>query len=97
MNTAQDLGLVTCVSCARVWPQTAGHCARCGYRLRPVDRRRLQWVWALWLTGLIAYIPANLYPMLVTSTLTSQEVSTIIGGAIEIAKHGDYALSLIHI
>jgi len=93
--SASQLGLVTCRSCARVWPEDTVTCGRCGHRLEPISRRSLQWVWAFWVTGLIAYIPANLYPMLITSTLTSNSSSTIIGGAVEIAKHGDFGVAAI--
>lgn len=91
--SAHQIGLVTCTTCAGVWPGAAERCGRCGRRLHPVDTSRLQWVWAFWLTGLIAFIPANLYPMLITKTLTSNDASTIVGGAVEIAKHGDYAIA----
>jgi paraquat-inducible protein A len=50
---------------------------------------------AWWLAGVICYIPANMYPMLVTETATSRSDSTIIGGAIEIARHGDIGIALI--
>ncbi len=83
------------MTCARVWPMEVTRCDRCGHQLRSADRRSLQWVWALWLTGVLAYIPANLYPMLITKTLTGAQSSTIVGGAVEIAKHGDYAIAAI--
>ena len=94
-TTAADIGKTTCTTCSRVAPVNVARCTRCGSRLHPVDPRSLQWVWAFWLTGLIAYIPANLYPMLVPNTLGQSSSSTIIGGALEIAQHGDYAVAVI--
>lgn len=70
-------------------------CGRCGGRLQSRDETSLQRVWAWWIAGVIAYIPANLYPMLVTNTLVSKSESTIIGGAIEIASHGSYGVAAI--
>lgn len=55
----------------------------------------LQRVWAWWWAGLICYIPANIYPMLETRTLTYSEQSTIVGGAVELAQHGNYGIALI--
>ena len=44
---------------------------------------------------MIAYIPANLYPMLLTSTLVERSESTIIGGAVELAEHGAWGIATI--
>ena len=93
--SAHQIGLVTCRTCASVWPEGTGRCTRCGRALRPLDTSRLQWVWAFWFTGLVAFVPANLYPMLITRTLGSEQSSTIVGGAVEIAKYGDPAIAAI--
>ncbi|MBS8225146.1 paraquat-inducible protein A [Vannielia litorea] len=95
MTTARQAGLVTCRTCARVWPMQTESCGRCGMPLTSREPMSLQRVWAWWLAGLVCYIPANLYPMLVTETLTSRSDDTIIGGAIEIARHGDLGIALI--
>lgn len=95
MTTARDAGLVTCRTCAKVWPRSTPACGRCGSALVSRDRQSLSRVWAWWAAGLICYIPANLYPMLVTKTLTTTSQDTIIAGAIEIAKHGDFVIALI--
>lgn len=87
------MGLVTCTSCARVWPMDQHSCDRCGHRLQSRQAGSLQIVWAFWLTGLLAYIPANLYPMLITQTLVGTQSSTIVGGAIQIAQHGDWGIA----
>jgi len=44
---------------------------------------------------MIAYIPANIYPMLLTSTLTDRSESTIIGGVVELVEYGSYGVALI--
>ena len=43
----------------------------------------------------MAYVPANLYPMLVTRTFLGTEEGTIIGGAVDLALHGDYIVALV--
>ncbi|QFS84971.1 Paraquat-inducible protein A (plasmid) [Roseivivax sp. THAF40] len=70
-------------------------CGRCGNKLVSRDTKSLQKVWAWWIAGVTAYIPANLYPMLVTNTLVSRSESTIVGGAVEIAKYGSYGVAAI--
>jgi len=93
--TAREAGLIGCTRCGRVHPPQTAACSRCGAPLSSRDTTSLQRVWAWWWAGLIAYIPANLYPMLLTSTLVSNTESTIIGGAVELFAHGDYGVSLI--
>lgn len=91
--TATDAGLVGCTRCGRVWPEGTTRCGRCGSRLRAVGTGELQKVWAWWAAGLIFYIPANLYPMLRTATLTGHQENTILGGAIELARHGNWGVA----
>jgi paraquat-inducible protein A len=95
VKTARDMGLVTCTGCASVWPGGTARCGRCGATLRSRHDNSLQLVWAFWATGLLFYIPANLYPMLVTSTIVGTQSSTIVGGAVEIAKHGEIGIAAI--
>lgn len=95
MTTAREAGLVACERCSSVWPKGQQHCGRCGARLVSRHKKSLQEVWAWWLAGLLCYVPANLYPMLVTKTLTSVQQNTIVGGAIEIAHHGDFGVAAI--
>ena len=93
--TARAAGLVGCTHCARVWPQGQARCGRCGAPLSSRDDRSLSRVWAWWTVGLLCYIPANLYPMLVTRTLIGKSDSTIVGGAVELALHGAYGIALV--
>ncbi|WP_299044161.1 paraquat-inducible protein A [uncultured Tateyamaria sp.] len=93
--TARDKGLVCCRECARVWPSGQSHCGTCGNTLRSRDDQSLHKVWAWWAAGVIAYIPANIYPMLKTRTLLHTSEDTIIAGALEIAAHGSFGVALI--
>lgn len=95
MITARQSGLVACRSCSRVWPMGTETCGRCGAPLASRDAKSLQRVMAWWTAGLICYIPANLYPMMITSTLVSENKATIVGGAIELAQHGDVLIAAI--
>ena len=96
--TAHRAGLVGCRGCGRVWPDAETVCQRCGNALVRPDRRSLGSVWAWLLAGLIFYIPANLFPMLKTSTLgglhgTSE--STILGGVVELIHYKSYGVAAI--
>ncbi|MEQ9260519.1 MAG: paraquat-inducible protein A [Roseovarius sp.] len=89
------MGLVGCTRCMRVSPRSAQTCPRCGASLVSRNPRSLQEVWAWWLVGLGCYIPANIYPMLETRTLLSTQSNTIVGGAVELARHGNWGVAII--
>lgn len=89
------MGLVACTRCTRAWPMNTERCGRCGHLLVSRDQFSLQRVWALWLVGLVCYIPANIYPMLLTRTVFSEQESTIVGGAVELGQHGNWGVAII--
>lgn len=93
--TARQAGLVACTSCGRVHDQAVRECARCGAALHSRAPASLQKVWGWWLAGVIMYIPANLSPMLRTSTLGRESANTILGGVFELMHHGSYGVALI--
>ncbi|WP_296373407.1 paraquat-inducible protein A [Yoonia sp.] len=70
-------------------------CKRCDGPLVSRDEKSLQKVWAWLIAGMIAYIPANIYPMLLTSTLIERSESTIVGGVIELVQHGSIGIAAI--
>lgn len=90
--TARAAGLVACTQCGRVHDTDAVECLRCGSVLQSRDTTSLQRVMAWWIAGLIMYIPANLYPMLSTTSLGKDTGNTIIGGVIELMHHGAYGV-----
>ena len=95
--SAREMGIVACTRCTKAWPLGTQVCGRCGHKMVSRDFQSLQKVWALWLVGLMCYIPANTYPMLKTKTLFQVDESTIIGGAVELAQHGAYGVSFAYL
>ena len=93
--TAREAGLVACRRCTRVWPQGQAACGRCGSPLASRDARSLSRVWAWWAAGLMAYVPANLYPMLETRQLFEVRSDTIVAGAIDLLLHGNAGIAVI--
>ena len=98
--TAQQAGYVACDVCGRaakvadLKPRRV-RCSRCGANLSTSGRRSLEAVWAWLLVGVIFYIPANLYPMLMTQQFGKTSGSTIVGGVFELIDHHSYAVALI--
>jgi paraquat-inducible protein A len=70
-------------------------CRRCGSAIYHHRHFSTEKSWAFLITAIIAYIPANLYPMLVTNQFGTQEGSTILGGVILLWEHGSYPIALI--
>ncbi|MCG3266550.1 paraquat-inducible protein A [Yoonia sp. I 8.24] len=93
--TAREAGLVTCQRCGQVHVINTAYCKRCDGPLRSRDTQSLQKVWAFLLAGMIAYIPANIYPMLLTNTLVEHTESTIVGGVVDLIHHGSFGIALI--
>ena len=95
MKTAREMGLIGCQRCTRVSPAGTELCPRCGGRIASRDPMSVQKVVAWWLLGVACYIPGNLYPMLETKTLVGRQSSTIIGGAVDLARHGAWGVAII--
>lgn len=93
--TARAAGLVGCLHCGRVWPAGTPTCGICGSPLSSRYPNSLQNVWAWWLAGLMAYIPANLYPMMITGALSKRTPSTIFGGVVELIHYNDYFVASV--
>ncbi len=93
--TARRAGLIGCRTCGLVSTGRVRICPRCGGALHSRKPASLQRVWAWLAVGLICYIPANLTPMMFTSFLGNRSGSTILGGVVELAHHGAYAIAAI--
>ncbi len=93
--TARDAGLVGCTTCGRVSPLGTAHCPRCGAALHVRKPASLQRVWAWLIVGLMAYIPANVLPIMITTNLGRELESTIVSGVIDLAHHGAWDLAFI--
>jgi len=69
-------------------------CRRCGSNIHH-EKASSQTAWAYLITAIIAYIPANLYPMLITTKFGATEGSTILGGVLLLWEHGSYPIAVI--
>jgi paraquat-inducible protein A len=98
-QSAARLGLVACTACELVCRPVStadpGFCARCGERLSVRRPRSLQIAAALVIAAAICYVPANMLPVLTTTTLGSAEPDTIIGGVMLLYNSGSWPLALI--
>ncbi len=70
-------------------------CRRCKHKVYHHKHKSYQKSLALLLTAMILYIPANIYPILITHQFGHTEENTIIGGIISLWDHGSYPIALI--
>ena len=59
-------------------------CARCGSRLHYRKPDSLARAWAYLIAATLLYLPANLYPVLQTTSIGGDESHTILGGVLEL-------------
>jgi paraquat-inducible protein A len=95
MPTALASGLAACHMCCKLAPLEQHHCPRCGSAMHARQTDSLQRTIALLITACILYIPANLYPIMLTDQLGSTEPSTIMGGVILLIKLGSVPVAAI--
>jgi paraquat-inducible protein A len=96
---AARVGLVSCEACALlVRPDTMeepGHCPRCGAELESRRPDVIQRTWALVIAAAICYLPANILPIMTTTSLTYKEPDTILSGVVLLYKTGSWHLALV--
>lgn len=97
--TARRLGLVNCHDCRLLIDQAACQalpiCPRCGAHLHARKPGSLSRTWALVLAAIIFYIPANILPMTITTTLGARQPDTIISGVIYFMQTGSWEIALV--
>ena len=97
--TAARAGLISCETCGLLSRPTSaaepGYCPRCGAELEWRRHQSIQYTWALVLAAAICYIPANVLPVLSTTTLGSSDSDTIMGGVVFLFTSGSWPLALI--
>jgi paraquat-inducible protein A len=97
--TALQLGLQSCETCgllSRPVPGAEeGQCPRCGEELIFRKSASVQRTWAFVIAAAICYIPANILPVLTTTTATGADSDTILQGVILLWSPTGWPLSLI--
>ncbi len=96
---AIDLGLVGCHVCGMVCRYEGGDdrlaCPRCGSALRQRRQYAYAFTWALLIAAAILFIPANVVPIMNTSSLYGSYDSTIVGGVVEFWQNKEYDIAIV--
>jgi paraquat-inducible protein A len=98
-GTTRNSGLVSCEVCRLVSrvanSAEAGFCRRCGEKLEVRRHASIEITWSLLIAAAICYVPANLLPVLDTTTPAGSEGDTILGGVIFLYTSGSWPLALV--
>ena len=94
-RSAWSQGVVGCPTCGLLNRFEQGHCRRCARRIRLPGGHSLQWTIALLLAATILYIPANVYPMMSTQSVTGSSDATILGGVWQMIEYGSYLVAAV--
>jgi len=97
MKTAKQLGLTVCPKCHKLnnLDKEPQHCSRCQGKFYQRKRNSLQYTLAWNLAALIAFIPANFYPIMIVYQLGIGSEATILSGIGELIDHGLYPIAII--
>jgi len=95
--TAGSCGLVACSHCATVWEgaEDGEPCGRCGTHMHRRKPDSLNRTWAFLIAAAAMYIPANMLPVMITSSLFGSQDDTILSGIIYFWVSGAYGLAAI--
>lgn len=80
--TAASRGMSSCHLCLKLASSELHSCPRCGSAMHLRKTDSLNRTLALLITACILYIPANLYPIMITDQLGTSTESTILGGVV---------------
>ncbi len=96
---AASVGLWVCNLCKLVSKSplqgSIGHCPRCGARIHARKPHAIARTWALLITAAMLYIPANVLPVMETSSLFGFQKDTILSGVVYLWISGSQPLSLL--
>ncbi len=96
---AGSLGLIACRMCGQAAPRAGSdapqRCPRCNSvlteRMQHSEQKTLAWL----ATGILLYFPANLLPVMHTSSFRGEEDSTILGGILEFWRGGSWDIAIL--
>jgi paraquat-inducible protein A len=96
-NTATAMGLLSCHRCGKLWQgaEQGERCAHCNATLHSRKPDSINRTWALLITACIMYIPANMLPVMVTSTFFESHQDTIMSGIIFFWVSGEWGLAAV--
>jgi paraquat-inducible protein A len=97
--TAAQCGLVLCHDCGLL-ARACAHahelsCPRCGAAMHMRKPASLSRTWALLIGAMVLYVPANVLPVMYTSSLFGAQNDTILSGVVYLWTSGSWPLAIV--
>jgi paraquat-inducible protein A len=98
--TAREAGLMSCHVCGQLAHIPADHaallrCPRCRAPMHPRKPASVSTTWALIIAAAVLFVPANLLPMMTTSSLLGRQQDTIMSGVVFLWQSGSWPLAAV--
>ena len=97
--TAARLGFLSCHVCERVTravaSAAASKCPRCGAHLHSRKPSSVARTWALLIAAAVLYIPANVEPVMITTSIFGTQRDTILSGVAYLWQSGSWPLATL--
>ncbi|MFT4174231.1 MAG: paraquat-inducible protein A [Herbaspirillum sp.] len=98
-GSAAARGLACCHACGQLarldGAHEDAHCPRCGGALHLRKPNSLARTWALVIAAAVLYIPANVLPVMQTTSLGATSNDTILSGVVYLGTSGSWDLAVI--
>ncbi|MFK5983950.1 MAG: paraquat-inducible protein A [Pseudomonadota bacterium] len=99
-QTVSDANHVLCHECCLMIQNQAVDthhylCPRCGTQLEIRLKNSMMRTWALLITAMIVFIPANIYPIMIVDAITGQVASTIMEGIVLFIESKEYFVAFV--
>jgi len=96
--SARAAGLAACRACGavqRVGDEAPPRCRRCRGTLHARIPHSLQRTWAFLVVGMMAYVPANLLPIMDTQSFSGNSRDTIMSGVMTLVDQGSPGVATV--
>lgn len=95
MRNDISMGKSLCLHCQEISSSSLSHCPLCDEPLHQRKPNAIARTWALSLAALCFFIPANIFPIMKTVSVTTYENSTILDGIFYFYKNGEFFVGTV--
>ena len=95
MKTAAQLGLARCHICGALERIDRGRCHRCNAQIHLRKPDSISRSWALLISAVVLYIPANTLPIMTVSSLGQEIPATILEGVLRLIDDGMWPIATV--
>lgn len=95
MLNAKDIALKTCLQCGQLIPLRQTRCTLCGEKVHLRKPDSLSKSIAYLLTAILLFLPANLLPIMTTTSIVGSQSDTILSGVLHLWESKAYPIAVI--